>query len=856
MSRPVANVDVITDSFEIWLLETNELLHALSTEIITANTTYANTGNTAFPRTAQLYGTFGANNLVVTDWLKGGNVNGSFANLMISTNTVLSNVNATAIRLEVANGSSNTFMWQYGLHAGLASSNLVANTTNLKIQAGAATNTTVNALSVVVANSTNSATMNAIGFSTGLFIANTIQITLGANVTANATNGGTIQVTGSVEVGNSVSNSSGLYVGNTVTNSQMTSVRFFAAEGSNTVLANNQIIRMVNSTSSANIDPISFKTGIFTANTIEISLGANVTANATNGGTIQVTGSGIVGNTVSNSSGTFVGNTLNASQITSVRFLTQEGSNTTLANTRIISIANSTNTATITPISFNTGLFTANTIQITLGANVTANATNGGTIQVTGSADVGNTVANSSGVFVGNSLNSAEHTAIRFLATEGSNTTLANTRIISIANSIATANIEPNAFTTGRFTANTIQISLGANVTANAINGGTIQITGSADVGNTVSNSSGTYVGNSLNASQLTAVRFFTAEGANTTLANTRIISIANSIATANIEPNAFKTGLFTANTIQVSVGANVFANATTVLVGNATFNTVIGNGSITALANLTVTATDYVRIVGAVNVSSNATFANTLAVAGSTTLSNTLAVTGSTTLSNTLSVTGAANVLSTFGVGGAANLASTLGVVGATALANTLGVTGVTTLGNNATVAGTLGVTGASTLSNTLTVTGSTTLSNTLGVAGTTTISNTLSVSGTSTFGGAMTIKTEHVVDVFANGNLGATTASDLLMFEYPKADYSSAKLLIQLKNAGNTQISEVLLAHDTSSAQLTTYGTVSSPVSSNSGVSLLGTFSANVDTTNVRVYVKQTTASTAAKVVAQFIK
>jgi len=684
MSRPVANVDVITDSFEIWLLETNELLHALSTEIITANTTYANTGNTAFPRTAQLYGTFGANNLVVTDWLKGGNVNGSFANLYISTNTVLSNVNSTEIRLEVANGSSNSFMWQYGLHAGLASSNLVANTTNLKIQAGAATNTTVNALSVVVANSTNTATMNPISFSTGLFVANTIQITLGANVTANATNGGTIQVTGSGAVGNSVSNSSGLYVGNTVTNSQITSVRFFAAEGSNTVLANNQIISMVNSTSSANIDPISFKTGIFTANTIQISLGANVTANATNGGTIQVTGTATVGNTVSNSSGIFVGNTLNASQITSVRFLTQEGSNTTLANTQII----------------------------------------------------------------------------------------------SIANSIATANIEPNAFKTGIFTANTIEISLGSNVTANATNGGTIQVTGTATVGNTIANSSGVFVGNTLNSTEYTSVRFRAVEGSNTTLANTRIISIANSIATANIEPNAFKVGEFTANTIQVSVGTNVYATANALFVGNSTFTTVVGNGSITASANLTVTATDYVKIVGAMNVSSNATLANTLSVAG------------------------AANVLSTLGVTGAANVLSTLGVTGATTLASTLAVTGPATHAN------------------------------------------------------IVTFKTEHVVDVFANGNLGATTASDLLMFEYPKADYSTAKLLIQLKNAGNTQISEVLLAHDTSSAQLTTYGTVSAPVSANSGVSLLGTFSANVATANVRVYVKQTTASTAAKVVAQFIK
>jgi uncharacterized protein involved in tellurium resistance len=684
MSRQVANVDVITDSFEIWLLETNELLHALSTEIITANTTYANTGNTAFKRNAQLYGTFGANNLVVTDWLKGGNINSNSANLMISTNTVLSNVTATEIRLEVANGSSNTFMWQYGLHAGLTGANLVANTTKLTIQSSSTTNTTATAFAVVAANSTNTATMNPISFSTGLFVANTIQITLGANVTANATNGGTIQVTGSGAVGNSVSNSSGLYVGNTVTNSQMTSVRFFAAEGSNTVLANNQIISIANTTSSANIDPISFKTGIFTANTIEISLGANVTANATNGGTIQVTGTGTVGNTVANSSGLHVGNTLNSSQVTSVRFL----------------------------------------------------------------------------------------------ASEGSNTTLANTRIISIANSSATANIEPNAFKTGIFTANTIQISLGANVTANATNGGTVQITGSATVGNVVSNSSGVYVGNTLNASELTSLRFFTAEGSNTVLANTRIVSIVNSTSTSNVTPTGFFAGIVAANQTVVAVGANVFANATTVLVGNATFNTVVGNGSITSSANLTITPTSHLVVVGAATVSSNVALANTLTVTGNTNVSNTLTVTGATTLSNTL------------------------------------------------------GVTGATTLSNTVTVTGATTYAN------------------------IVTFKTEHVVDVFANGNLGATTGSDVLVFQFPKADYSSAKLLIQMKNAGNTQISEALIAHDTTTAYLTTYGTVSSPAAANAGVSLLGTFSANVDTTNVRVYVNQTRASSATKVVAQFIK
>ena len=468
MSRPVANVDVITDSFEIWLLETNELLHALTTEIITANSTYANTGNTAFPRTAQLYGTFGANNLVVTDWVKGGNVNGSFANLMISTNTVLSNTTATEIRLEVANGSSNSFMWQYGLHAGLTGANLVANTTKLTIQSNSTTNTTAIAALISVANST----------------------------------------------------------------------------------------------SSANTDPISFKTGLFTGNTISVS------------------------------------------------------------------VSNST--------------------------------------------------------------------------------------------------------------------------------------------------------------------------------------------------------------------GYSVLANTDTIKVGNSTVNTMIVSNSTTSF----IDTDGYVRVLG------NTDLSNTLLVVGNTSLSNTLAVTGNTTLSNTLIVTGNTTLSNTLLVVGNTSLSNTLAVAGNTTLSNTLVVTGNVALSN------TLVITGNTTLSNTLAVTGNTTLSNTLGVTGTTTLSNTLVVTGNSNFSNIATFKTEHVVDVFANGNLGATIGSDLLVFQFPKADYSSAKLIIQLKNTGNTQISEVLVAHDTTDAYLTTYGTVSAPPTANAALSLLGNFSANADITNVRVYVNQKIASTAAKVVAQFIK
>lgn len=257
------------------------------------------------------------------------------------------------------------------------------------------------------------------------------------------------------------------------------------------------------------------------------------------------------------------------------------------------------------------------------------------------------------------------------------------------------------------------------------------------------------------------------------------LIQVANSTTTSNVTSSSFKTGLFTGNSTTVAVGANVYGNATTLYVGNSTFDSAFGNGSWTGVANLVITPTSYLTVNGAVNVVSNANFANTLAVTGSATLSNTLAVTGNTTLANTLAVTGNTSI------------------------------------------------------ANSLTVTGNTTLANTLSV------------------GGSTTFQTEYVVDVSANGNLG-TTIGPVLIYRFPKTTYSSAKFEVQIKN-GNTQLSELVLAHDgAANAFVTTYGTVSS----NGAASPLGTFSANTDTANVNLYLVQTVASSAVKVIAHLIK
>jgi hypothetical protein len=186
MSRQVSNVDIIEDTFEIWLLETNELLNALSTEIITANSTYANTGNTTVSRTAQLYGKFGANNLVVTDWMQGGNVNGQYANLKISTNVSISNSTVANTIMMVSNTTVFSYINPIGGYFGNSAANSFVNTSSIVTQSNSTVNTNITSVQIQVANSTSTANVNATSFKTGLFTGNTLAMSIGANLIANS----------------------------------------------------------------------------------------------------------------------------------------------------------------------------------------------------------------------------------------------------------------------------------------------------------------------------------------------------------------------------------------------------------------------------------------------------------------------------------------------------------------------------------------------------------------------------------------------------------------------------------------------------------------------------------------------
>lgn len=105
-------LDASTNTFSDWLSKTNTMINLMRDEVMTANSTYANTTGDA-----RLFGTFVANTVVVPDELRGGDSDAS-ANLSITSNvSVTGTFSADAFEtlLPVADETqlgNSSFQWE------------------------------------------------------------------------------------------------------------------------------------------------------------------------------------------------------------------------------------------------------------------------------------------------------------------------------------------------------------------------------------------------------------------------------------------------------------------------------------------------------------------------------------------------------------------------------------------------------------------------------------------------------------------------------------------------------------------------------------------------------------------------
>jgi hypothetical protein len=333
---------------------------------------------------------------------------------------------------------------------------------------------------------------------------------------------------------------------------------------------------------------------------------------------------------------------------------------------------------------------------------------------------------------------------------------------------------------------------------------------------------------------------------------NSTILYISGGLAnvTSNVSVVTTNTSIQAANTSlkggNVHITSNTQVNAANVVI----------NGTITTLSGTTLSITSNTDLV--------ATTLNANAV---------VTVNGNTTVTANSITLKANSSLSTFSISGNGTVSNT------TISGNTFTVVGNAFFSNTVSIAQTLDVTGAVTHSNTIAVTGNATFSNVstftglatiataniafanvltanvvnLNVSNSINLSANLSVVGTSSLSGNVTIQNNYVIVVTSNTNIGANVSAAQNVFTFSTASFSSAKITAQIKTlAGtNTQINEIVLAHDTITPFLTVYGTVSSPLGSN-----LGVFTTAINTGVVSLKFLQNTANSNVTLVAHLIK
>jgi hypothetical protein len=470
-----------------------------------------------------------------------------------------------------------------------AGANVLIDTVSIKVGNSTA-NLFANSILLQFANADGTANLKPTSLTIGVSIVNVTSVSVGG------TGAMVINSTSYAAGANVLIDATHIFVGNSTANLSVNSI----------------LATIANSTGIANLQPGLLTIGTSVVNTTAFAEGANVIID-----TVKLfVGNSTVNTVVNSIAAVFSGTvTVNSSQATvganvflSTTVLSIGNSTANLlANSILVSVANATGIANLQPTQLVIGVATVNASAFLSGANVFLDTTK---------LSVGNSTAN----------------------------LLANSILVSLANSTATANLQPNQLVIGGAVVNTTAFYMGANIILSATGLGV----GNSTVNAVVISANLTYSNSTMvsyiNPAGLTAganvfLNTTTLSVGNSTanlLANSILISVANATATANLQPTQLVIGSATVNTTAHIAGANVFLDTTRLFVGNSTVNATVnstafalngvaitgGAGGSPGGANTQVQFNDSGAFLGTAGftfdkATNNATIANTLTIGG-----------------------------------------------------------------------------------------------------------------------------------------------------------------------------------------------------------------------------------------------
>ena len=597
MSLPVANVDITTDTFGIWIVKTNTLAYYMSNYVVTVDQTASGNSSTG---NGYIIGNFGSTLLFANSELRGGNVS-STGTLNISSNVSLSNT----ISISGSAILSNNFS--------------------------------------VVGN---------VSFSNTLSVTGNVTISNSANIAGSVDIGGSFSATGATTLRNSLSVNNAITASNTLTLAGLANLN----GGLNTTTANTTTA--INIGANVNINTTSFKITNGTSNTIitnnsiiigNSTVNTSISTTTINSGNLNLTSSISVGNSTVNSYINSSSITMGNTTLTSNSFivdkaivrgdltvngnffvsatLTVNGSMIPLTNNLydLGSSANNFRSAYIITLNSNSGVFGSS---ITVG-NSTVNSTINST-SFSGRANSANTLTTARNIGVTGDV-VASNTSFNGSSNINITVTLANTSVIagnnftkfnvdskgrvtnasSITNSdiitilgYVPANISGDTFTNNVIFNGNVSISNNKNLTLT----GALIANGSSGSATQVLHSNGTSIYWDTDDQGVTSIISGNGLTGGTITTNGTIAVLANSGIVSN------STGVY------VLANSGIVSNSTGVYVNTAFINAQRANSAntLTTARNIGVTG-DVVASNTSFNGSSNINITVTLANSGVT---------------------------------------------------------------------------------------------------------------------------------------------------------------------------------------------------------------------------------------------
>ena len=531
MSRSIANLNVSVDTFTTWLARTNELLTALTTEIITANTG-ASTGNASAFRYAQLYGDFAGNTIIATTGLRGGNLSSSGL-LTISSNSLFTGGFTNAQANVFVNNSVTQINSTSITVTGNSSFRGNSTITNIAVTGNATVTNTVITGSVLFITTSNTQVNSDI-----------------ITVTGNSSFRGNSTITNIAVTGNATVTNTAIISTNTTINSNLTVTGILHNFFGNSAFNSTNLF----------VDNATGRIGIGTAtptSVLSVTGAANISLTLGIAGLTTAAAGLVVTGTANVTTGLNVGafGTTNGTNITNTSILVGNSTANALHNYNLISVANITAIANLSPGILSIGSTTVNGTNInvsTFNATSTINAAGltglAGGLVVTGLANLTSGLIVSSGI-----------------------ANLAGSITTGIANVITFNASGLSTLTSG------LVVTGQANISAGLVVTGTANVTSNLNVG----------VFGTTNGTNITNTSILVGNSTANALHNYNLISVANTSFIANLVAGGLNIGTTTVN------GTNITVNSLTITGGSvgAVFDsTSLANGSLGATVGTALT--------------------------------------------------------------------------------------------------------------------------------------------------------------------------------------------------------------------------------------------------------------------------